>query len=139
MAHRARKKRYQSEGNPFPPITLTGHVHLKYEDEYTGEPQKRGDIRFYLHDDATNKERTQGDYYTLGHAGYLKAEVFDGKKWCLVVMDDLFPDKIHHFTKKEQPAATYLVCEEAMKPFQGRQLERIYREHYALIPLDEVD
>lgn len=134
----SRKIRYQSKGNPFPPLEATGAVWLKYEEE--GEAQEhpqKGDMRMFLNDDATNKERVEADYYSLGHAGYLKAEIYDGKKWCLVVMDGLLPDKINHFSKKEQPAATYLVCKDEMEALGGRKFERIYREHYELLEEDD--
>jgi hypothetical protein len=134
---KARLKRYQSQGNVFPRLTLTGRVLLKYMDD--GEegselrsPLEPGDVRFYLHDDLNGSGRLHGDYDGYGIAGYLKLEVYDGKDWRLVKMDDFYPDRAHHFSKKERPYDTYLMCRERMVEAKGQKLMRTYREHYAL-------
>ena len=138
---KSRKKNYQSkfqsEGNPFPRLTITGRILLKYRtdgengSELKGGAAQSGDLRFYLHDDLAGAGRGRGDYEGIGYAGYLKLEVHDGKEWRLLRMDDFFPDRSHHFSRMERPIDTFVVCSERMESEKGTRLERTYREHYA--------
>ncbi len=127
-----RVKRYRTLGNQFPTLELTGRVLLRHRDEES--ELARGDVRFYVHDSLSGPPLKQGDYESTGRAGYLKAEVHDGKEWRFLVMEDFFSDRLHHFVKRERPIDTYANCRERMEDMKGRMLQRIYREHYELAP-----
>ena len=139
---KSRLKRYQSLGNQYPRLTLTGRHYLKYRDDGEGGSvlavaPEAGDVRFYLHDDLAGSGRMRGDYEGLGVAGYLKLEVHNGKDWCLLRMDDFFPDRAHHFSKKERPIDTHAICVPRMEEAKGVKLLRTYREHYSREDSDE--
>ncbi len=131
-----RLKRYRTEGNTFPRLPLSGRVLLRDRDEETGlEP---GDLRFYVHDVLSGgPPLARGDYESLGRSGYIKAEVYDGREWRLLVMDDFFEDRLHHFNKRERPIDTYTLCKERMEQQAGVALQRIYREHYERAPIED--
>lgn len=134
MGHR-RKKRYQSKPNPYPTLTLTGNSCLKdWEDGAIEQPQP-GDIQFYLYTCTLGRCEDDPGYDHIGGSGYLKARVWDGREWQLLVMDTLFADKPHHFSRTEMPYDTYLICHDRAKELVGRVLERSYRSHYE--PVDD--
>lgn len=128
-----RLKRYRTEGNQFPKLPLTGRVLLRYRDEEMD--LQPGDLRFYVHEVLSGgPPLAHGDYESLGRSGYIKAEVYDGREWRLLVMDDFFEDRLHHFGKRERPIDTYGLCRERMESLGGTALQRIYREHYERAP-----
>ncbi len=123
------KIRYQSKPKVRIPIVLTGKAYLLYvEDEALQTPAK-GDLMVYPQNDALHSLR-QGDYYSTGFSGYFKVDVWDGKQWCAVIIQGIFPDGEHRFTKKECPIDTYAVCKEILVKLAGSTLVRTYREHY---------
>lgn len=125
------KIRYTSKGNPFPPIILTGRVAIKYRE--TQSPEK-GDLRLYMNTDS-NAAIEPGLYENIGLDGYLKAEVWDGKGWCPVSLEEFFTDREYYFSKYDRPIDTMAVCLPILLPFAGRSLLRTYREHYVLSDL----
>ena len=128
------KRRYKPKGNKFPTLTLTGRCFLLHHPESYIDALQRGDIMFYMHSDTSFRSKDEPFYEMVGGAGYIKAEVYDGKEWQFLVMDDLFEDKQHHFNKKERPLDTYILCEEFVQTLQGKEMRRIYRSHYEPIP-----
>ena len=125
------KIRYQAKAKPKVSIVLTGKVYLKYVDDDAIEVAKRGDMLVYPQNDALNSTRL-GDYDATGFVGYFKVDVFEGNVWCPMHINDIFPQREHHFSKTECPIDTYHLCEEILCALAGRSLVRTYREHYEL-------
>jgi hypothetical protein len=125
------KIRYKSEPVRRIEIILTGNVFLHYVDDEAIETAKKGDLQVYAYNEALNSSR-MGDYGSTGFSGYLKTDVFDGKKWCLVLLEEIFTHRENHFSKKERPIDTYGLCREILEKLAGRILLRTYREHYEL-------
>lgn len=136
MGHK-RKVRYQSKGNQFPTLTLTGRSILLHHSEITIEEVQKGDVLFYLHADTLGRDRDDPRYEVIGGAGYLKAMVFDGKDWQFMLMDDIFAGREHHFSKTEMPLDTFSVCEEVIAQQKGLEMQRKYRQHYEPAPKQE--
>lgn len=128
------KKRYQSKGNTYPVIALTGRSYLLHHHEGYEELLEKGDVLFYLYSDTARRERDDPGYESTGGSGYLKADLYDGRNWQPLVMDDLFTDKEHHFSKKERPLDTYFRCAETITALQGTIMQRGYRSHYEPAP-----
>jgi hypothetical protein len=125
------KVRYQVKSKPKVSIIITGTVYLKYIDDEAIETPLRGDFLVYPQNDALNTTR-QGDYESTGFSGYFKVDVFEGNVWCPVLLNDIFPDREHHFSKSECPIDTFQLCGETLVGLAGRSLVRTYREHYEL-------
>ena len=126
------KIRYQSEVKPRVLITLTGTIYLRYvDDEEIETLAKKGDLQVFPNNDALNSTRL-GEYEGTGFSGYFKVDVYDGRNWQPVLINDIFLNKENHFAKTEQPMDTYELCEEILKGYEGKQLLRTYREHYQL-------
>lgn len=134
-----RKKRYRSKPNPYPKIIMTGRAGLKYWEDYRIEDTKAGDLQFYLFSCTMGREEDEPGYDYLGGSGYLKARVYDGKEWQALIMDDLFSDRTHHFSKKEMPIDTFLLCREKVEGLAGTPLQRAYRQHYEPVPYADRD
>lgn len=126
---RKNKIRYHSKGNTYPAIALTGRVLLRHQDEEAIAGASRGDMQIYLSTDALLGGR-QGDYDAMGFEGYLKAEVFDGKGWRPLSLEEFFPGRDHYFGKRERPSDTFRFCLKKLQSLSGVQLMRTYREHY---------
>ncbi len=126
-----RKKAYQSKDRPAKELVLTGNVYLRYEDDEAIASAVKGDVVVYPVNDSLNGPRL-GAYDETGFVGYFKAEVFDGASWCLVRLNEIFPNKEHHFSKKERPRDTYALCADILNALKGKTLLRTYREHYDL-------
>lgn len=133
MGHK-RKLTYQSKGNQFPTLTLTGRSFLLHHAEAEPEELLKGDVLFYLHGDTSSRERDNPMYDLTGGAGYLKAMVYDGRDWQLMLMDDIFAGREHHYAKTERPLDTYAVCEEVIAACKGMVMQRKYRQHYEPLP-----
>lgn len=135
-----RKKRYKSKPNPHPPLFLTGRAYLKYWEAFRPDGAfEVGDMEFFLFSDTMGREEDDPGYDHIGGSGYLKARVYDGKEWQPLVMDDLFPQRQHHFNKSEMPHDTFVVCKEyAETELKGLKLQRGYRMHYEPAP-DETE
>jgi hypothetical protein len=125
------KIRYKSEPVRRIEIILTGNIFLRYVDDDAIGSAKKGDVQVYAYNEALNGNRA-GEYDSTGFSGYFKVDVFDGKKWCLILLNDIFPHQENHFSKKECPIDTYGLCREILEALTGRILLRTYREHYEL-------
>lgn len=129
------KLRYKSQGNTFPTITMTGNISLRLFDEEGNEimetPEK-GDLQIFLSTDSHVIPEARGDYESIGLEGYLKANVFDGKGWKPLSLEEFFPDREHYFSKRERPIDTYHMCLPRLETTGGTVLARTYREHYRI-------
>ena len=147
---RRNKLRYKSQGNQFPSILLTGIITRRERDreEEDGEESEagtalhaaaapapapaKGDIQIFLSTDSNAHPSSIGDFYSIGLAGYLKANVWDGKGWKPLSLEEIFPDRLQYFGKRERPIDTFAVCLPALEQLQGVEIVRTYREHYRL-------
>lgn len=133
------KLRYTSKGNQFPRITLTGKLFLRHRDEEIIGEAVKGDLEIYLSTDTFKFNIQIGDYEAMGLEGYLKANVFDGKGWKPISLEEFFPGREQYFGKREQPIDTFALCEPILSGFSGRSLMRTYREHYVLEPEENTE
>lgn len=124
------KKRYQARPDNSPRLMLTGNVYLKYEDEEAITSAEKGDLMLYLNTDNAPQPLIKGDYHATGHAGYFKADLYDGRKWTPLHLTDFFEARQHHFHKKELAYDCYLLCAEILRAQAGTEVIRTYREHY---------
>jgi hypothetical protein len=131
-----RKLTYQSKPVKKILIPISGQVYLQYENDEEISFAKRGDLMLHPRCDALHTTR-QGDYFSTGVSGYFKVDVHDGKQWCAVLIQDIFPGREHHFSKMECPIDTYELCAGMLKAMAGKNLMRTYREHYAPEDADE--
>jgi hypothetical protein len=114
-------------------LFLSGNVYLKYEDEEALETPEKGDICLYLNTENTDKTRIKGDYFRTGYAGYYKAEIFDGKEWQFLNVNDFCEHKEHYFSKSERSFDTYTLCSEFFRNAAGAEVFKGYRGgHYSL-------
>ena len=127
-----RKKRYQSKGNIYPPLVMTGRCYLMDWEESYLDSLQTGDVRFYMAADSMGRDKENPGYDFIGGAGYIKAMIYDGREWQFLVMDDVFTQKEHHFNKKEMPYDTYVICADVIAGLAGAKLYRTYRQHYKL-------
>jgi len=125
------KIRYQSKPKDKVYLMPNGRVFLKYVDDESIDRAKKGDLMLYPYNDALNSNRL-GEYESTGYVGYFKVDVFDGKQWCLVLVNDIFIHSEQHFSKKERPIDTYAVCKAVLEQLKDKPLLRTYREHYTL-------
>jgi hypothetical protein len=124
------KIRYQSKGNQFPKLTLTGKVFLRHRDEDTIPAAVKGDLQIFLSTDIITYNTHVGDYDAMGFDGYLKADVHDGKDWRPLSLEEFFPGREYYFGKRERPIDIVNLCMPVFESSQGVQLMRTYREHY---------
>ena len=126
------KVRYQSKPVVRKSIVLTGQVYLQYRDDEAIAQAKKGDLMVYPYNEALSTTQ-QGAYDRTGFSGYFKADVHDGFNWCLVLVNDIFTAREHHFSKSERPIDTFMLCEGMLRALAGKPLHRTYREHYTVI------
>lgn len=131
---RKNKQRYTSKGNQWPLITLTGRIFLRHRDDEILPEAVKGDVQVYLSTDAFKFNLHIGDYEAMGLEGYLKADVFEGKGWKPLSLEEMFEHREHYFGKRERPLDTFLLCEPILKSKRGTLLMRTYREHYVVAP-----
>jgi len=124
------KLRYQSKGNQFPTLVMTGKVFLRHRDEEILGAAAKGDLQLYLSTDSIVYNTQVGDYAAMGFEGYLKADVHDGKGWKPVSLEEFFPAREHYFAKRERPLDVVELCLGILQRAQGSHLMRTYREHY---------
>jgi hypothetical protein len=124
------KLRYQSKGNQFPLIVMTGKIMLRHEEEEAIATAEKGDLQLYISTDSLLHNTNVGNYNAMGFEGYLKAEIFDGKGWKPLSLEELFSNREYYFSKRERPIDTISLCRELLKDLQGTKLMRTYREHY---------
>jgi hypothetical protein len=132
------KKYYQREVKKRPIIECTGNAYLQYAHEDEIGSAIKGDLKLHPSVEALHTIR-QGDYWSTGNAGYFRVDVYDGREWRPVVLDELFPDREHHFRKTECPIDTFNLCAELLAAYAGKQLIRTYREHYEVLTNDTAD
>lgn len=131
------KVRYQSKPKDRKQVVLTGRVFLKYEDEETEIDQAvKGDLLVYPCNELANVIADTG-YRVKGLSGYFKVDVFEGNVWCLVLINDIFKHREHHFSKTEYPIDTFQLIGEILVGWEGKTLSRTYREHYQPLETDE--
>lgn len=107
-------------------IILTGKIYIKYIDD---ESPIKGDLRLFLHNDSI--ATFQGDYECDSYSGYLKAEVFDGKFWQLVDLDEFLENRENRYGKRQRPIDTAYFCIELLeKSVEGIEIFRTYRGHF---------
>lgn len=133
MGHK-RKLRYQSKGNQYPTLQLTGRSCLLHEEQTYPEALEKGDTLFYLHGDSLGRDRDNPQYERSGGSGYLKAMVYDGKDWQHMLMDELFAQGEHRYAKTERPRDVFTRCQELIGQYAGTVLQRKYRQHYEPLP-----
>ncbi len=112
-------------------ITLTGVVLLQYVDDEAALTAKKGDLLVYPNNEALNTTRL-GEYQNTGFTGYFKVDISDGRNWQPLLLNSIFKDNVHHFSKSERPFDTYNLCAEILRGLAGSTVERTYREHYQL-------
>lgn len=134
-----RKKRYKSKPNPWPKIIMTGRAGLKFWDDFTLDKNTVGDLQFFMFNCTIGRSEEEPGYDHIGGSGYIKARVYDGKEWQILIMDDLFPERTHHFSKKEMPIDTFILCRDIVAELEGTQLQRTYRMHYEPVPYTDAE
>jgi hypothetical protein len=132
------KIRYSSKGNVFPPLVLTGKVLLRHHDEERIATAEKGDIMVFLSTDILLGNRL-GNYEATGIEGYLKTDVFDGKGWKPLSLEEFFDNREYYFGKRERPIDTYRFCLDTLTSAAGTRLLRTYREHYVKAGDSETD
>ena len=126
------KKRYQSQGNPWPRLHLSGQIFLKHADDDEIAVAQSGDVMCFLNIENNPQYESRGSYFETGIAGYLRAEVYDGKRFKPLDMNALLPDREYYFHKSERPIDRYELVRELLVAKQGTVLMRTYREHYTV-------
>lgn len=129
---KSNKIRYKSKGNQFPRITMTGRVFLRHRDYEILGGAVKGDIEVFLSTDSFKFNNHIGDYDAMGLEGYLKADVFDGKGWKPLSLEEFFPHREQYFGKRERPSDTFTLCLPIFEALKGTELIRTYREHYVV-------
>lgn len=109
-------------------ITVSGKVFIKYIDDLSSAVD--GDIKIYLHDDATNT--FPGDYNNLVQDGYLKCKIFDGKKWHRMDIEEFCLHRENKYPKKQQAIDSALLCKSIIEKASGAILIKKYRGHFEL-------
>jgi hypothetical protein len=112
--------------NDYKVIDLTGTVYIKDLDDHQ---KKVGDIRLFMN---IEKELLNDDkYHCIGVSGYFKAEVFDGKFWQLLDLDEFLFNREYKFSKTEVPIYTANLCIELLKnETKFVTVYRTYRGHF---------
>jgi hypothetical protein len=111
---------------------MTGRVYLRHRDEEDIAKAEKGDLQVYLSTDGILGSRL-GDYHAMGFEGYLKTDVFDGKGWKPLSLEEFFPGREYYFGKRERPSDTYAFCVGTLTAAAGARLMRTYREHYVKV------
>lgn len=128
------KLRYTSKGNQWPLIEISGRVFLRHRDDELLSEAVKGDMQVYLSTDSFKFNLHIGDYEAMGLEGYLKADVFDGRGWKPMSLEEFFSHREQYFGKRERPCDAFAICEPILKAHMGTKLMRTYREHYVVAP-----
>ena len=127
------KVRYVAKPKDRKTLVLTGKVFLKHEDDEADiDLAVKGDLLCYPCNELENIIVDTG-YQVRNLSGYFKVDVFEGNVWCLMLVNDIFPENEHHFSKTEYPLDTFNLIGEMLVALEGRTVERTYREHYFLL------
>ncbi|MDX2049679.1 MAG: hypothetical protein SFT93_00655 [Rickettsiaceae bacterium] len=111
-------------------IKLTGNVFLKYEEPISKILQ--GDLRLLLNNDP--RASSLMPYDNMGISGYLKAQVFDGKFWQFINLEEFIFNRENRFGKKQLPRDAAKLCAELLKAeVKNVEIYRVYRGHYTRI------
>lgn len=131
---KSNKVRYKSLGNQFPTIVMTGKIFLKHiDDEFLKEnPPQKGDLQIFLSTDSLAYNEYIGNFEAIGLDGYLKGNIFDGRDWKPLSLEEFFDDREYYFGKRERPIDTYNFCLPTLSKLGGTELSRTYREHYRI-------
>jgi hypothetical protein len=115
---------------PIKSLIITGQVYLQYEDDEDIAAAEAGDIVLFLNLDII-PTFSSGDYYKKYLGGSFKADIYDGKTWCPLLLADLCEHKEHFFSKSEIPIDSYNFCKQIIAEKAGIALYRSYRLHYS--------
>lgn len=107
-------------------ITISGKVFIKYIDDLSNA--ELGDVKLYLHDDATNA--FPGDYDNLVQDGYIKSKVYDGKKWKHMDIGEFCLHRENKYPKKQRAIDSAMLCKSIIEEASGVVLIRKYRGHF---------
>jgi hypothetical protein len=128
--YKARKNQMRGKTKTVRNFKISGNIFLQYEEDTKISEAIIGDIKMYICDDLNGKNKIIGNYFAATQTGYLKAEIFDGKFWKLLITQDFFPNQENHFHKKEMPIDTYNNCKAILQQYSGMIVYKTYREHY---------
>ncbi len=123
------KLTYQVKEKSKVTITVTDRIFLQYRDDEEALQAQKGDLLVYPNNDALNTTY-QGEYEKTGFVGYFKIDVSDGKVWQPLLLNEIFKNNEHHFSKTERPIDTFNLCAEILRAKTGMVIVRTYREHY---------
>ena len=130
------KIRYVSKDKPKKLIEISGAIGLQYIDEEQLSSPAKGDLKLFPKCDELH-EAYFAQYDATGFSGYFKVDIWDGYKWCPVVLAEIFPRRDHYFSKKEMPIDCYHLCCDILLELKGQKLAKTYREHYELVETDD--
>jgi hypothetical protein len=125
------KIRYVAETKKRVEIFPTGNVYLQHRDEELVAQTIKGDLLVFPECVALNTNHL-GEYTRTGFVGYFRVDVFDGVDWQPVILNEIFRDREHHFSKTERSIDRFNFILEMLQALKGRTLLRTYREHYEL-------
>lgn len=108
-------------------LKTTGKVYIKYVDDKN--LAIKGDIMLLLNDDATSL--VKGNYYDTKISGYIKANIYDGKVWQIVNIDNFCEDRENRFHKKQYAIDSANICKEIIESKKDTIVYRTYRCHYS--------
>jgi len=134
-----RKIAYTSTPKRYVAIELTGNIYLQYVDDDAAAIAKKGDLMVFAECKQLHTNHL-AEYENTGFTGYFRVDVSDGSEWRAVILNEIFENHEHHFSRKERPIDTYNLIKEMLTELKGRNLTRTYREHYELeIKEEETD
>ena len=125
------KIRYTSEVKNRPTMVISGNVYLQHDDDAEAQETLKGDLLVYPECRQLQTNRL-GEYNNTGFTGYFKVDVYDGKEWQPLLLNDVFEENENHFSRTERPIDTYKICKERLLTHKGKIITRTYREHYTL-------
>lgn len=108
-------------------IILTGKVYIKHINDKS--KAEKGDLRIFVK--PKNKNVLDLSLEEMGVSGYFKAEVFDGKYWQIINLDDFLESREYKISKSEKPIDRANLCCELLAQCQGARVFRTYRGHYS--------
>lgn len=115
--------------NDYKTLKATGKVYIK---DFNDNIQlSTGDMRIYMNID--KNLLSEDKYHSIGVSGYFKGEIYDGKFWKLIDMEEFFDDREYKFSKQEMPIDTANLCVDILSNKSSEiNLYRTYRGHYTI-------